>query len=188
VRCLGAETAKAPPTPRALASKRPEQSGGPRRGENLQASGREEAGLSGRGNSCPAEVVGGDCGIQRSQRHAGTGLPKPRGSEHRASAQGTSPVDSRHRTAPNPQSCARGWSESRSPSQFGRRSVGRCRCKNSPLRQLRSPGAARRGRPSDRKTRGNNFRPGPLNPVPSLRNHRYRPFFPKPRRDGRASS
>jgi hypothetical protein len=63
---------------------RPEQSGGPRRGENLERSGREEAGLSGRGNSCPAEVGGGGCGIQGPKRHAGTGLPKPRGNEHTA--------------------------------------------------------------------------------------------------------
>jgi hypothetical protein len=39
----------------------------------LQHSGREEAGSSGRGNSCPAEVGGRTCGIQRSQRHAGSG-------------------------------------------------------------------------------------------------------------------
>jgi len=100
------ETAKAPPTPRAV-GERPKRSGGPRRGENLQRSGREEAGLSGRGNSWPAEVGGGACGIQRSKRRAGTGLPNPRGSEHRASARSTSPVDSGHRTAPNLQSCAR---------------------------------------------------------------------------------
>jgi hypothetical protein len=56
---------------------RPKQSGGPRRGGNSQRSGREEAGLSGRGNSCPAEVGGGACGVQRSQRHAGAGLPGP---------------------------------------------------------------------------------------------------------------
>jgi hypothetical protein len=95
------ETAKAPPTPRAR--ERPERSGGPRRGKNLQRSGREEAGLSGRGNCCPAEVGGGGCGIQRPKRHAGTGLPKPRGSEHRASARSISPVDSGHRTSPNPE-------------------------------------------------------------------------------------
>jgi hypothetical protein len=83
LRCLGAGDREGAVHTASL-GERPEQSGGPRRGENLQRSDREEAGLSGRGNSCPAEVVGGDCGIQRSQRHAGTGLPKPRGNEHTA--------------------------------------------------------------------------------------------------------
>ena len=52
-------------------------------GENLQRSGREEAGLSGRGNSCPAEVGGDGCSVQRdmqgrtcqAQEEASTGHP-----------------------------------------------------------------------------------------------------------------
>jgi hypothetical protein len=88
-------------------AERPERSGGPRRVKNLQCSGREEAGLSGRGNSCPAEVGGGACGIQHHRDMQGRACRVPRGSEHRASARSTSPVDSRRRTAPNPQSCAR---------------------------------------------------------------------------------
>jgi hypothetical protein len=64
------ETAKTPLTPRALGSGR-SRAEDTRGDKNLQRSGREEAGLSGRGNSCPAEVGGGACEIQRPKRHAG---------------------------------------------------------------------------------------------------------------------
>ena len=144
LRCLGAGEPRRRRRHREH-GERPKRSGGPRRGENLQRSGREEAGLPGRGNSCPAEVGGGACGIQRPKRHAGTGLPKPRGGAHSASARCTSPVDRQRGTE--------SWAQPsrlRRVASFGRHSTattlgpsGRCRCgrhcrswRNGPMAQI----------------------------------------------------
>jgi hypothetical protein len=100
------ETAKAPPTPRALAS-------GRSTAEDLGGA-RICSAAAARRPACPAgeilvlqRLAAAPAGSSDHRDMQGRACRVPRGSEHRASARSTSPVDSGHRTAPNLQSCAR---------------------------------------------------------------------------------